>query len=214
MVGAALLSGRAALKLGAGRVFIGFLETNSDKPTIDWGQPELMLWDAMSLVSMGNITCIAIGPGLGNSDEAYKVLEEALVQPVPILLDADALNIIAEQPTLLGQIDKRNIPTIMTPHPGEASRLLGCSIEEIQTNRVQAALDISIKFNAEVVLKGVGSVCAFPEGNWFINTTGNPGMASAGMGDVLTGIIAALVTQGAYTRSSSLRGTLTRVSCR
>lgn len=206
MVGAALLSGRAALKLGAGRVFIGFLETNSDKPTIDWGQPELMLWDAMSLVSMGNITCIAIGPGLGNSDEAYKVLEEALVQPVPILLDADALNIIAEQPTLLGQIDKRNIPTIMTPHPGEASRLLGCSIEEIQTNRVQAALDISIKFNAEVVLKGVGSVCAFSEGNWFINTTGNPGMASAGMGDVLTGIIAALVTQGAYTHAAVLSG--------
>jgi hydroxyethylthiazole kinase-like uncharacterized protein yjeF len=206
MVGAALLCGRAAIKLGAGRVFIGFLEANSDTPSIDWGQPELMLRDAKNLVSMGTMTCFVVGPGLGTSENAYNVLEQVLAQPVPILLDADALTIIAEQPALLGQIDNRSNPTIMTPHPGEASRLLGCSIEDIQTNRVQAALDISGKFNAEVILKGVGSICAFPEGNWFINTTGNPGMASAGMGDVLAGIIAAFVAQGAYTHAAILAG--------
>ena len=152
------------------------------------------------------MTCFVVGPGLGTSENAYNVLEQVLAQPVPILLDADALTIIAEQPALLGQIDNRSNPTIMTPHPGEASRLLGCSIEDIQTNRVQAAMYISDKFNAEVILKGVGSICAFPEGNWFINTTGNPGMASAGMGDVLAGIIAAFVSQGAYTHAAILAG--------
>ncbi len=94
----------------------------------------------------------------------------------------------------------------MTPHPGEASRLLGISIGEIQANRIQTALDLASKFNAQVVIKGVGSVCASPDGKWFINTTGNPGMASAGMGDVLTGIIGAFLSQGADAHAAMLAG--------
>ena len=206
MIGAALLTGRAGLKLGAGRVFIGLLDSDSNVPAADWGQPELMLRDAMELVALEKITCFAIGPGLGTNDTAIKALEQVITNPAPIILDADALNIVAQEPTLAEQIKKRTNPTIMTPHPGEASRLLGISTTQIQANRIQIALDLASKFNAEVVLKGVGSVCAFPDGNWSINTTGNPGMASAGMGDVLTGIIGAFVSQGAYTHAAILAG--------
>lgn len=206
MIGAALLTGRAGLRLGAGRVFIGLLDSDSRTPAADWGQPELMFRDATELVALEKITCFAIGPGLGTNNSAYKVLGQVIAKPAPIILDADALNIVAQQPTLTEQIEKRINPTIMTPHPGEASRLLGISIAEIQANRIQIALDLASKFNAEVVLKGVGSVCAFQDGNWFVNTSGNPGMASAGMGDALTGIIGAFVSQGAYTHTAMLAG--------
>ncbi|MDA0237682.1 MAG: NAD(P)H-hydrate dehydratase [Proteobacteria bacterium] len=202
LVGASILSGRAAIKLGAGRVLVGFVDASA--PTMDWMQPELMMRNASDLIQLDNTSCIAIGPGLGTEKVAYDILSQVLILPIPIVLDADALNLIAQRPGLAALINKRNNSTVLTPHPGEASRLLHCSIKEIQADRVQATLTLANKFNAEVVLKGVGSVCAFPDGNWFINTTGNPGMASAGMGDVLTGIIGAFVAQGAYSHTALL----------
>ncbi|MEJ6649847.1 MAG: NAD(P)H-hydrate dehydratase [Burkholderiales bacterium] len=202
LVGAAILSGRAAIKLGAGRVLIGFVGTAL--PAIDWMQPELMMRNASDVIQLDNTTCIAIGPGLGIDNIAYDMLSKVLHLPVPIVLDADALNLIAKHPALAALVNSRCDPTVLTPHPGEASRLLNCSIMEIQADRLQVALALASKFNAEVVLKGVGSVCAFPDGNWFINTTGNAGMASAGMGDVLTGIIGALIAQGAYSHTALL----------
>ena len=202
LVGAAVLSGRAAIKLGAGRVLMGFVDAAS--PSIDWMQPEIMMRKASEVIQLDSTTCIAIGPGLCVSNIAYDILTKILALPIPIVLDADALNLIAQHPALVTLTNNRDNSTVLTPHPGEAARLLDCSVREIQANRVQAALTLASKFNAEVVLKGVGSVCAFPDGNWFINTTGNPGMASAGMGDVLTGIIGAFVAQGAYSHTALL----------
>jgi ADP-dependent NAD(P)H-hydrate dehydratase / NAD(P)H-hydrate epimerase len=95
---------------------------------------------------------------------------------------------------------------VLTPHPAEAARLLGTSTAAIQANRVDAACRLATRLNAYVVLKGAGSVCATPDRRWFINATGNPGLASAGMGDVLTGFIAALLAQGADAEQALLAG--------
>ena len=204
MVGAILLAGRAALKLGAGRVFIGSLR--GPLLAVDQVQPELMIRVASELLSQNEFNCIAIGPGLGNDDLAHQTLSKSLSQPVPVILDAGALNLVADHNQLKSKISDRDCPTVLTPHPKEAARLLKCSVEEIQSDRVHSALSLANEFNSEVILKGVGSVCAFPDGNWFINTTGNPGMACAGMGDVLTGIVGALITQGAYSHSAVVAG--------
>jgi hydroxyethylthiazole kinase-like uncharacterized protein yjeF len=113
------------------------------------------------------------------------------------MLDADALNLLAANEALRGKLLTREAATLLTPHPAEAARLLQVSTSEIQRDRVASAISIAERYRSEVVLKGAGSVCASPNGTWAINTSGNPGMASAGMGDVLTGILAALLAQGA-----------------
>jgi hydroxyethylthiazole kinase-like uncharacterized protein yjeF len=122
------------------------------------------------------------------------------------VLDADALNLLAKDPALRDALAERTSPVVMTPHPAEAARLLGACTADIQKDRIAAALEIAQRFGALVVLKGTGSICAGPDGNWRINVTGNPGMASAGMGDVLTGIIAALLSQGASPEDATLAG--------
>jgi hydroxyethylthiazole kinase-like uncharacterized protein yjeF len=96
--------------------------------------------------------------------------------------------------------------SVLTPHPAEAARLLACSTADVQADRVAAAVEIAKRYRSHVVVKGAGSVCASPNSNWFINTSGNPGMASAGMGDVLTGMIAALIAQGAVAQAALLAG--------
>lgn len=194
MVGAALLAGRAALQLGAGRVYVGLLD--EDAATVDAGQPELMLRAAERLLAEGVSTCLAAGPGLGQSDAALKALRVAIDADLPLVLDADALNLIAARPVLMRHVSRRNRATLVTPHPAEAARLLGCDVKHVQGDRIAAARRLAERLNAGAVLKGCGSVIAMPDGRWFINRTGNPGMASAGMGDVLTGIVAALLAQG------------------
>jgi len=114
----------------------------------------------------------------------------------PIVLDADALNAIAYNDALRDQLDKRQAPTLLTPHPGEAARLLGRKTAEVQAHRLESALELAQRLHAHVVLKGAGSICAFPDGRWSVNTTGNPGLAAAGSGDVLAGMIGALLAQG------------------
>ena len=194
MVGAALLAARAALKLGSGRVYAGLLAQHA--PKVDPLQPELMLRTADEVLKHPHLSCLAVGPGLGQMPDAAFYLGVALESSLPLVLDADALNLIAMDTRLSAQLETREAPTLLTPHPAEAARLLHASTPEIQADRVTAATRLATTFKCLVVLKGAGSVCALPDGKWHINTSGNPGMASAGQGDVLTGMIAALLAQG------------------
>lgn len=193
MVGAALLAGRAALKCGAGRVYLGLLADNT--PSVDPVQPELMLHPAETLPGLPALSCLVAGPGLGQSMRASALLERLLPADLPLLLDADALNLVAASPALQTLLKNRPSPALLTPHPAEAARLLACGTAEVQNDRVSAAIALAGHFNSLVALKGAGSICAAPDGRWFVNPTGNPGMSSAGMGDVLSGIAAALLAQ-------------------
>ncbi len=204
MIGAALLAGRAALMLGAGRVYVGLLDERA--PTVDVVQPELMLRRAEAVLELDHLSSLGVGPGLGQSPQARALLQRALALDLPLVLDADALNLIALDEGLRAEVAKRTAPTLLTPHPAEAARLLGVGITEIQGNRVTAAVEIAEKFRGEVVLKGAGSICASRNGRWAINTSGNPGMASGGMGDVLTGILTALLAQAATAESALQAG--------
>lgn len=202
MVGAALLAGRAALKLGAGRTFVGCLSGAS----VDAAQPELMLRPAADVVALDGLSVLAVGPGLGPSDAGRTLVASAIGRDVPLLLDADALNLVAADPRLAEAVARRSGDTLLTPHPAEAARLLGCTTAEVQSDRIANALLLAERHHAAIVLKGAGSVCALPNGQWFINPSGNPGLASAGMGDVLAGIIAALVAQGCPPVTALLAG--------
>lgn len=192
MVGAAFLAGRAALKLGAGRVYLGLLDP--DAPTIDLVQPELMLRRADTLLQT-DLQALACGPGLGQSSEARQLVEQALQTPLPLLLDADALNLIAADSQLASRLSQRPNPAILTPHPAEAARLLDCTVREIQADRIQSARQLATHYRSHIALKGCGTVIATADGRWWINPTGNPGMATAGMGDVLSGLITSLLAQ-------------------
>jgi hydroxyethylthiazole kinase-like uncharacterized protein yjeF len=194
MTGAALLAGRAALKLGAGRVYVGLIDNTA--LAIDTGQPELMLRTPADVLTSGFATVLAAGPGLGQGAIALDLLKQAIETELPLVLDADALNLLAAHPVLAGHVARRSAPTLLTPHPLEAARLLGIDIAEVRADRIGAALALASRMNALTVLKGCGSIIASPAGHWHINTSGNPGMASAGMGDVLAGIAAALLAQG------------------
>jgi hydroxyethylthiazole kinase-like uncharacterized protein yjeF len=189
MTGAALLAGRAALHLGAGRVFVGLLEPMAVDPV----QPELMLRSATD--AMNQATAAVIGPGLGAADAALEMVRRITSADFPLLLDADALNLLAMHPVLAARVAKRSAPTLLTPHPAEAARLLATTIENVQADRITAALELARRFNAHVVLKGCGTVIAHPDGRWRINTTGNAGLATAGTGDVLAGMTGALLAQ-------------------
>jgi hydroxyethylthiazole kinase-like uncharacterized protein yjeF len=225
MIGAAILAGRAALKMGAGCVHVGLL---ADKmPLVDMRTPELMLHSAADAIqrlphpalsqrervslpspsgrgteSEGNV--LVIGCGLGQSLAAQKIVYDALLLDVPLVLDADALNIIADRPDLRGMLHTRKAATMVTPHPGEAASLLACSMEVIQKDRAAAATHLVKRLSASVVLKGAGSLIATREGKLYLNQTGNPGMSAAGMGDVLSGMIGAFIAQGLSADEASL----------
>lgn len=194
MTGAVLLAGRAALKCGTGRVYAGLLAT--DAALVDPLQPELMLRPADGVLRLDHLTALAVGPGLGDAPDAAEYLDWALEQDVPLVLDADSLNLIATFSSLKDKLKQRVAISILTPHPAEAARLLGTDTDTVQHDRVATALQLAQAFKAGVVLKGCGSICAWPDGHWTINASGNPGMAGAGMGDVLTGIITSLLAQG------------------
>jgi ADP-dependent NAD(P)H-hydrate dehydratase / NAD(P)H-hydrate epimerase len=195
MVGAALLAGRAALRSGSGRVYVGLLA--HDAPTVDMLQPELMLRRAPDVLLLDHLTAIAVGPGLGQGQEARALVASALRSSVPLVIDADGLNLISTDDGLREALATRKAPAILTPHPAEAARLLRRTTGEVQRDRLAAALELARSTGCGTVVKGAGSICAFADGGWAINTSGHPGMAAAGMGDVLTGLIAALLGQGA-----------------
>ncbi len=193
MAGAALLAGRAALACGAGRVFLGVLD---DRVALDPAAPELMVGGPERLLSLPAPACLVAGPGLGTSAAARQWLEAALALEHPLLLDADALNLVARDPGLLLSLQKRSAGAVITPHAGEAGRLLGESAAGIQADRASALARLIRRTGAVVVLKGAGTLVGAPGGEIWRNETGNPGMAAPGMGDVLSGCIAALWVQG------------------
>lgn len=190
MTGAALLASRAGLMLGAGRVHAGLLAPLAVDPV----QPELMLRTPGE--AFGHATALVVGPGLGGTPEAVELVRRAAGADFPVLFDADALNLIAAHPVLARMVSRRQAPSLLTPHPAEAARLLASATDSVQADRVAAALELASRFNATVALKGCGTVIAFPDGRWRVNASGNPGLASAGSGDVLAGIAGALLAQG------------------
>jgi hydroxyethylthiazole kinase-like uncharacterized protein yjeF len=199
MVGAALLCARAGLLAGAGKVLVGLL--SPDGPSCDPLHPELMIRPVDDTLAAD---VVVAGPGAGRSPSATSVsMFERNVIPALIaskrtlVLDADALNAIAYNEALAqALVDRRHAATILTPHPAEAGRLLGKATAEVQDDRLAAALELARRFGAHVVLKGAGSICASPDGRWAVNATGNPGLATAGSGDVLAGMVGALLCQG------------------
>lgn len=191
MLGAAVLAARGALYAGAGRVFAACLHPG---PGIDMTQPEIMFRDAAGFDVKGR-TLVA-GPGLGDSAEAMHLLGKAIDADAPLLLDADGLNLVAASPELQARVAARAAPTVLTPHPLEAARLLGVTTAIIQADRLENARELAQRLNAVVVLKGAGSVIARPDGDVAINTSGNPGLATGGSGDVLAGLGGALLAQG------------------
>ncbi|MEZ0236964.1 MAG: NAD(P)H-hydrate dehydratase [Methylophilaceae bacterium] len=205
MVGAALLAARAALLIGAGRVYAGLLTEKT--PAVDPVQPELMLRDGNSLLDLNHLTALIAGPGLGRSALAEGALHRALRYPAHLVLDADALVLLAANAELRQTLAAREHPTLLTPHPGEAAALLAGSVADVQADRIASALDLAVKYRATVLLKGAGTVIAMPDGQWFINASGNPGLAAAGMGDTLAGIIGGLAAQGMELDQAAMLGT-------
>jgi ADP-dependent NAD(P)H-hydrate dehydratase / NAD(P)H-hydrate epimerase len=199
MGGALILAGRAAMRTGAGKVWLGFLM--ADPPKLDSSMPELMLRHAGAVLD-AKPDALVVGPGLGTSDAARSLLLRALALPIPIALDADALNLIARDAALLAATRSRAAATLATPHPGEAARILACGIDHVQRDRMQAARELALQLAANVVLKGVGSVLAHPDGTWDINASGGPALATAGSGDVLSGLLGALLAQGLESKAA------------
>ena len=210
MVGAALLAGRAALFGGAGKVRVGLL--SPDALSADPQQPELMFGSIDDALAA---EVLVAGPGAGRSPSATSVsMFERSVMPTviaaqkPLVLDADALNAVAFNEGLANSLARRtHAGTILTPHPAEGARLLGRTTEEVQADRLGAALDLARRFRAYIVLKGAGSICAFPDGRWSVNTTGNAGLAAAGSGDVLAGLVVGLLARGADPAQAACWGT-------
>lgn len=193
MTGAAVLAARAGLLTGAGRVYLGLLDAAA--PTHDSMMPELMLRPADEVLKLEKLDCLVIGPGMGTDETARSILARALALSAPLLLDADALNLLVGDESLRKLLLHRTAATVVTPHPGEAARMLACTVQDVQNNRIQSALDIARQYQVITLLKGCGSIIALPDGRWFINHSGNPGLASAGMGDTLAGIMGALIAQ-------------------
>lgn len=204
MVGAALLAGRGALGLGAGRVYCGLLA--HEALAVDPVTPELMLRHPDQALGL-DVDAFVVGPGLGQGERAETLVGAAIASELPCVLDADALNLIAESEDLRRACARRRAETLLTPHPGEAARLLVIHTADVQANRLAAARNLSANLNAHALLKGNGSVIAARGERYYINTSGNPGMASAGMGDVLAGILGALLAQGVPGEAALVLGT-------
>jgi hydroxyethylthiazole kinase-like uncharacterized protein yjeF len=193
MVGAALLAARAALLLGAGRTYTCLLA--KDAPSVDILHPEMMMRSMHDLDDLKSLDCAIIGPGLGRLNNAKDALKSWLKKEIPLVLDADALNLISAYPNLAKLLKERSAPSAITPHPGEAARLLNVTADQIQKNREESALQLAQYFRCTVVLKGAGTIICH-NNQLLLNTTGNAGLASGGTGDVLAGMIGSLIAQG------------------
>jgi ADP-dependent NAD(P)H-hydrate dehydratase / NAD(P)H-hydrate epimerase len=204
--GAAALTSLSAMRTGAGLVTLGI--PVGLNPVLESQVREVMTLplsetkdgmlhessEQMILDFLENKKCLAIGPGLGTASGTrtlfFRILQKARI---PVVIDADGLTILAENKKVLSSL---NVPVILTPHPGEMARLMETTPSEIQKDRIAVSRAFALEYNVHLILKGAGTVIAHPDGSVYINPTGNPGMASGGMGDVLTGMIAGLLTQG------------------
>lgn len=190
--GAIRLCGEAALRGGAGLVSVA---TRADHLTaLNSARPELMAHEVNGPQALEALlpraTVLALGPGLGQGAWGHALWLTALDSRLPLVLDADGLNLLAREPRECADT------SVITPHPGEAARLLGCDTATIGTDRYAAVRELARRYRAVAVLKGAGSLVADPQGRVAVCPWGNPGMATGGMGDLLTGIIAALLAQG------------------
>lgn len=192
MAGAARMAGEAALRAGAGLVTVATWPDNV--ASITASRPELMCRgvatarDLEPMIERADV--LAIGPGLGRDAWGQELLDKALLSDKPTVIDADALNLLSHAP-------RANSKWILTPHPGEAGRLLGISTAEVQSDRLRSARELAKRFAGTVVLKGAGTLVVTGDSLPYICDQGNPGMASPGMGDVLTGVIAGIAAQTA-----------------
>jgi ADP-dependent NAD(P)H-hydrate dehydratase / NAD(P)H-hydrate epimerase len=206
--GAAILAGRSALRAGAGLVTVATADLVL--PIVAAAQAELMT-EPLASTKLGTIaasnwrasrfaaviqgkTLLAIGPGIGTHKETQKFVTSLVRQTeLPVVLDADGLNAFAGRARDLAKRKAQHL--VVTPHPGEMARLLGVSNEAVQADRLGIARKAAAAWKAQVILKGFHTILANPDGRAFVNTTGNPGMAKGGSGDVLTGILAGTVSQ-------------------
>lgn len=191
MAGAVRMAGEAAARVGAGLVSIA---TRPEHITIVSGmRPELMCHGIKKILDLKPLlkraTIIVLGPGLGQSTWSQQLFKQALAATQPKIIDADALNLLAKH-------RRKSKDWILTPHPGEAARLLGCDTAAIQQDRMAAARTLQTKFGGTIVLKGAGTIVMGVTDIAGICTAGNPGMASGGMGDVLSGVLGGLLAQG------------------
>jgi NAD(P)H-hydrate epimerase len=199
----------AALRAGAGLVTAAVPEPAL--PVVSSFAAELMTWplkttdagqigaknleaDELSQLTAGK-TVLAIGPGMGQGAETVKFTTGLLsATKMPTVIDADALNILATKPVLLAKLAKGRT-LVLTPHPGEMARLIGSTIAEVQADRLNVARSFAERLGVTLVLKGARTLIAHPDGRVAVNTSGNPGMAKGGSGDLLTGLIAGLLAQ-------------------
>ncbi len=214
-LGAALMVGQAAARSGAGLVTLGVPGPLMD--TVMMRITELMA-TAISppdrlpepddlddiLAALDGKNALAVGPGIPVTESMRELLVRLLEEvEVPVIIDADGLNLLAHDTEIFSKIKQLSV---LTPHPGEISRLTGLSVNEIQSNRVDTARKYASEWNAVVVLKGARTIIATPQGRAYINPTGNSGMATGGSGDVLTGVIASLLAQGASPEEAAACG--------
>jgi len=195
--GAIRLAAEAALRIGAGLVSVATRQSHAS--LINVGRPELMCHGVEDVAELNTLlekaSVVVIGPGLGQGPWGEKMFSQVIESGKPMVVDADALNLLASK-------DLSFDNWVLTPHPGEAGRLLGCSTSEIAKDRFAAIAKLQNKYGSIVVLKGAGTLVHTGE-ETVISTTGNPGMASGGMGDTLTGMIAGLIAQGMSLKSAT-----------
>ena len=216
MTGSGCLCGKAALRSGAGLVYLGVPNSmisvysicvpETIQIPLDDSPDGILLPEASDIILsyLDKMDVLAIGPGLSQHvDIKTMVFNTILKCKKPMVIDADALNVISADVSIFKQL---KAPAIITPHPGEMSRLTGLSIEKIQASRQEVASSYSEKWGVIIVLKGHNTVIACPSGEVFINSTGNSGMSTAGSGDVLTGIISSFVGQGLQPLNAALTG--------
>jgi len=215
MSGAVRLCGEAALRSGAGKVTLATVPEHA--ALVNLSCPELMVRgvkkgrELNSLLAQVN--ACAVGTGLGQTSWSEDLFNTCLRSQAPMVIDADGLNILARHHPVGAR--QNRLPRgnwILTPHPAEAGRLLACGTREIQQDRVTAAQRIAEAYDATVVLKGCGTVISRPDGFYAICPLGNPGMATAGTGDVLAGVIAAMLAQGLSAWESAMLGVVAHAS--
>ncbi len=200
MPGAAILAARAAQRAGAGLVRLACRDRELVAIVAPAAPEAVFLRDPLDALAAGDHHAALVGPGLGLDEVAARIVKHALARAdVPLVLDADALTILAADPRLA---EGRRGPLVLTPHPGEAARLLGRDLPADSNGRVESARAIALRFRAIVCLKGRATVVTDGE-RTYLNDTGNPGMATAGAGDVLAGIAVAYLAQTVTLASAS-----------
>jgi hydroxyethylthiazole kinase-like uncharacterized protein yjeF len=213
MAGAILLSAKSALLSGAGVVHVWMMDVNSHH--VDPQSPEIMIHPCegkiIQQITAINPACLVVGPGMQSDAINIPMLVEILNLDIPLVIDAGAINLISQNDDLLNQILNRQTFTVITPHPGEAARLLKITSDEVQKNREKNCLKLNEKIHCTVVLKGEHTLIANDQNTIYQCNDGNAGMASAGMGDVLAGLMGSMIAQGKHYKIDAFNACLLSV---